>query len=140
MLDTPTDRTPGSADSSLTSLSLQRGLLRVGGVLLRRSRDRQGSEAVGLKTNVDVQQAIQTLTEQSRGHEQNHGGGQFEDHELRSDAPPCIAGRATAPLAQRCPFTGQGKVQRRHEREEPGGEKRDPGRKRQDTHVQAQVA
>ena len=108
VLETPTDRTPGSTRELAHDPALQRGLLRVGRILRGGRRDRQRRQMVGLQADVDVQQTIQALPEQRRAHEQNHRGRQLEDHQLGADASPGITGRCRG-----CPRVNLARLTRR---------------------------
>ena len=97
---TPTACTPGSTETSSRSGAEARPAARWSSTSPRGRRDRERRQMIRLEADVDVQEPVQALPEQRRTHEQNHRGRKLEDHELRSDASPCITRHTAAAFGQ----------------------------------------
>jgi len=66
------------------------------------SGDRQKGKIVRLQFRIDLQ-PVETLAEQAGSDEQDDGGGELDDDEIRSEAPPVQAGGTTFAFGQAGP-------------------------------------
>jgi hypothetical protein len=81
-------RHAGECGDAVENLALESENLRVPRVAFSRNGQRKYGQIVRLQAGIDLQQAIETLAQQSGTYEKNDRGGQFDHDQVGSELVP----------------------------------------------------